>query len=138
MKIKSIKKTNWENSGNKKCRNLNRNHSRGKLHWQNTREEKNLKHWIYNRELDIMIKENVKSEKILTQNIQKICNTMKKLNLKIIRVEKKRRNHLKSLVNIFNKKQKTFLTWRKGAYKGTRNMQSTKWVGPEKKVSIGS
>ena len=39
------------------------------------------------KETDISVKENVKSKKFLTQNIQEIWDTMKRPNLRIIGVE---------------------------------------------------
>ena len=49
------------------------------------------------------IKENEKCEKILTQNIQEIQDTMRRLNLRIIGVEESEDSQLKGPVNIFNK-----------------------------------
>ena len=39
-------------------------------------------------EIDILVKENVKSKMSLTQNIQEIWNTLKRRNLRIIGIEK--------------------------------------------------
>lgn len=38
-------------------------------------------------EVDTLVKENAKSKKLLTQNIQKIWDTMKRANLRIIGIE---------------------------------------------------
>ena len=54
-------------------------------------------------EIDSLVKENVKSNKCLTQNIQEICDTMKRPNLRIIGIEKGEEVQLKSTENIFNK-----------------------------------
>ena len=53
-------------------------------------------------EINSSVKENIKSSKSLTQNIQEICDTMKRPNLKIIGIEEGE-VHLKSSENIFNK-----------------------------------
>ena len=53
--------------------------------------------------IDRTVKENAKSKKLLTQNIQEIQDTMR-LNQRIIGIEKKSENsQLKGPVNIFNK-----------------------------------
>ena len=49
------------------------------------------------------VKENVKSKKFLTQNIQEIWDTMKRPNLKIIGIEEGEESQLKGPENIFNK-----------------------------------
>jgi hypothetical protein len=49
------------------------------------------------------IKENTKCKKILTQNIQKIQDTMRRPNLWIIRVDESEDFQLKGPANIFNK-----------------------------------
>ena len=54
-------------------------------------------------EIDSLIKENSKSNKLLTQNIQEIWDTMKRPNLRIIRVEEGEELELKGTENIFNK-----------------------------------
>ena len=53
-------------------------------------------------ETDTLVKENIKSNKSLTQNIQEIWNTMKRSNLRIIGIEEGE-VQLKSTENIFNK-----------------------------------
>jgi hypothetical protein len=50
-----------------------------------------------------IIKENTKCKKILTQNIQEIHDTMKRPNLRIIRVDENEIFQLKGPANIFNK-----------------------------------
>jgi hypothetical protein len=45
----------------------------------------------------------VKCKKTLTQNIQDIQNTMRRPNLRIIGIDKKKHFQLKWAVNIFNK-----------------------------------
>ena len=54
-------------------------------------------------ETDSLVKENNKSNKFLTQNIQEIWDTMKRLNLGIIGVEEGEELQLKGTENIFNK-----------------------------------
>jgi hypothetical protein len=44
-----------------------------------------------------------KSKKLLTQNIQKIQDTMKRPNLRLIGIEESKDSQLKGPVNIFNK-----------------------------------
>jgi len=52
---------------------------------------------------DTTIKENTKSKKLLTQNIQEIQETMKRRNLKIIGREESEESQPKRPANIFNK-----------------------------------
>jgi chromosome segregation ATPase len=49
------------------------------------------------------IKENEKCKKILTQNIQKIQNTIRRPNLRIIDIDENEDFQIKGPVNIFNK-----------------------------------
>jgi hypothetical protein len=53
--------------------------------------------------MDTTIKENAKSKKILTQNIQEIQDTMKRPNPRIIGIDRKEDFQIKRPVNIFNK-----------------------------------
>jgi hypothetical protein len=53
--------------------------------------------------IDTTIKENAKCKKILTQNIQKMQNTMRRPDLRIIGIEESEDSQLKGPVNIFNK-----------------------------------
>jgi predicted nucleic acid-binding Zn-ribbon protein len=53
--------------------------------------------------IDTKVKENAKSKKLLTQNIQEIQNTMRRPNLRIIGIEESEDSQLKGPVNIFNK-----------------------------------
>jgi chromosome segregation ATPase len=53
--------------------------------------------------MDTTIKENTKSKKILTQNIQEIQDRMRRLNLWIKGVDEKEDFQLKGPANIFNK-----------------------------------
>jgi hypothetical protein len=48
------------------------------------------------------IKENTKCKKILTQNIQEIQDTMRRTNLRIIRVDENEDFQLKGPANFFN------------------------------------
>ena len=52
---------------------------------------------------DTTVKENTKGKKLLTQNIQEIQDTMKRLNLRIIGIEENEDSQLKRPANIFNK-----------------------------------
>ena len=49
------------------------------------------------------IKDNTKRKKILTQNIQKIQDTMRRPNLRIIGIAEKQDFQFKGPINIFNK-----------------------------------
>ena len=63
------------------------------------------------KEIDALVKENTESKKFLTQYIQKIWDTMKRPNLRIIRLQEKEVLKLKDTENIFSKiTAKTFLT----------------------------
>jgi spore coat polysaccharide biosynthesis protein SpsF (cytidylyltransferase family) len=53
--------------------------------------------------MDRTIKENAKCKKILTQNIQEFDDTMRRPNLRIIRVDENEDFQLKGPANIFNK-----------------------------------
>ena len=55
-------------------------------------------------EINSLVKENIKSNKFLTQNIQDIWNTMKRSSLTIIKIEEgEKKLPLKGTENIFNK-----------------------------------
>ena len=54
-------------------------------------------------EIDSSIKENLKSNKSLSQNIQEIWDTAKRPNLRIIGIEEGEEIQLKGTENIFNK-----------------------------------
>jgi len=53
--------------------------------------------------LDTTIKENAKSKDILTQNIQKIQDTIRRPKLRIIDIDENENFQLKGPPNIFNK-----------------------------------
>jgi uncharacterized coiled-coil protein SlyX len=53
--------------------------------------------------IDTTVKEDAKSKKLLTQNIQEIQDTMRRPNLRIIGIEESEDSQLKGPVNIFNK-----------------------------------
>jgi hypothetical protein len=53
--------------------------------------------------IDTTVKENVKSKKILTQNIQETQNIMRRPNLRIISIGEREDSQPKGPVNIFNK-----------------------------------
>jgi len=55
------------------------------------------------KERDTSVKEIVKSKILLTQNIQKIWDTMKKANIRIIEIEEGKETQFKSPENIFKK-----------------------------------
>ncbi|KAL6089685.1 hypothetical protein STEG23_026096 [Scotinomys teguina] len=53
--------------------------------------------------IDSSVKENTKSKKVITQNVQEIWDTMKRPNLRIIGIEEGEEYQLKGTENIFNK-----------------------------------
>jgi hypothetical protein len=59
------------------------------------------------------MKENVKSKKFLTQNLLEIWDTMKRPNLRIIRIEEEEDSQLKGPESIFNKIIEIFLILKK-------------------------
>ena len=54
-------------------------------------------------EIDTTVKENSKHKKLLNQNIQEIQDTMKRPNLRIIRIEENEDSQFKGPKNVFNK-----------------------------------
>ena len=75
-------------------------------------------------EINPLIKENSKSNKFLTQNIQEIWDTMKRPNLRIIEVEEGDKLKLKGPENIFNK---IISRPKQGySYEGTKSIENTK------------
>jgi hypothetical protein len=54
-------------------------------------------------EIDTTVKENSKHKKLVTQSIQEIQDTMKRPNLRIIRIEENKDSQLKGPENVFNK-----------------------------------
>ncbi|KAL6039464.1 hypothetical protein STEG23_034280, partial [Scotinomys teguina] len=54
-------------------------------------------------EIDPLVKENTKANKIITRNIQEISDTMKRPNLRIIGIQEGEEYQLKGIENIFNK-----------------------------------
>ena len=64
--------------------------------------------------IDTTVKENTKNKKLLTQNIQEIQDTMKRLDLGIIDTEESEDFKLKEPANIFNKvTEESFLKLKK-------------------------
>ena len=53
--------------------------------------------------IDTTVKENAKSKKLLTQNIQEIQDTMRRQNLRKIGIEEREDSQVKGPANIFNK-----------------------------------
>lgn len=77
-------------------------------------------------EMNISVKENVKSKKLLAQKIQDIWDSMQRPNLRIVEVEEEE-FQFKGTENIFNKTIKWTLPNPKKevAYQGTRSIQNT-------------
>jgi hypothetical protein len=53
--------------------------------------------------MDTTVKENAKCKNLLTQNIQEIQDTMRRLKLRIIGIEESEYSQLKGPIDIFNK-----------------------------------
>ena len=53
--------------------------------------------------IDKTVREDAKTKKLLTQNIQEIQDTMRRPNLRIIGIEEGKEYQLRGTVNIFNK-----------------------------------
>jgi hypothetical protein len=95
--------TKGDNPGVRKPRKKIRGH-RCKHHQQNTGDRReNLRCRRYHRNIDTMVKENAKSKKLLTPNIQENQDTMRRPNLRIIGIEKSKDSQFTGPVNIFNK-----------------------------------
>ena len=89
--------TKGDNSGDRSPRKEIRNH-RCEHQQQNTRDGRENLRCV----MDTTIKENAKSKKILTQNIQEIQDTMRRPN-RIIGLDENEDFQLKGPANIFNK-----------------------------------
>ena len=78
------------------------------------------------------VKENGKCIKLVTQNIQKLQDTTRRPNLRIIGIDKSKDFQLKGPVNIFNKiVEENFPNLEKDAHEHTRSLQNYKQTGPE-------
>ena len=53
--------------------------------------------------IDTTVRDNAKCKQLLTQNIQEIQDTMRRLNLRIISIEEREDSQLKEPISIFNK-----------------------------------
>ena len=88
IEIEAIKKnTNQGNYRNRNHEKMIRNHKCKHKQRNTSNERENLKHWDTIEEIDSSVKENIKSNKSLIQNIQEIWDTMKRPNLRIIGIE---------------------------------------------------
>jgi uncharacterized coiled-coil protein SlyX len=78
--------------------------------------------------IDTTVKENVKCNNLLTQNIQDIWDPMKRSNVRVIGIEESEDSQLKGPVNIFNKIiEKKFPKQKKSdVHKHTISLQYTK------------
>ena len=65
---------------------------------------------------DTLVKENVNSNNFFTQNMQEIWDTMKRPNLRIIRIEEGEETQLKGQENIFSKIKEYFLNLKRKRY----------------------
>jgi chromosome segregation ATPase len=117
---------------------------RCKYHQQNTRDRRDRRIQEYRiqhieerisgvedtiENIDTSVKENTKCKKILTPNIQEIQDAIKRLNLRIIRIDEDEESQLKGLVNLSNTIIKNFPNLKKEmAIKCTRSLQNTKWI----------
>ena len=77
-------------------------------HQQNTRDEREKSQVFKTRQkkMGISTKENVKSKKLLVQNIQEIWDTIKGPNLRIIQLEDGEETHVKHTEKYFQQNQK--------------------------------
>ena len=77
--------------------------------------------------IDSLVKENIKSNKFLTQNIHEIWDVTERSSLRIIWIEGEELQ-LKGTENIFNKNHRKKLSQLKEEYpyEGTRSLQNTK------------
>ena len=98
MDIESIKKTQMQVT--LEMKNLGKRTGTTDINITNRIQE--MEERIQGIEIDTPVKENAKSKKFLTQNIQKIWDTMKRPNLKIIGIEEED-SQLKGPEKIFNK-----------------------------------
>ena len=78
------------------------------------------------QEIDSLVKENGKSYKSLSQNIQEIGNTMKRQNLRIIGLEEREEHQLKGTENIYiyiqQNQRRLSHSKERYAYEGTRSL----------------
>lgn len=90
--------------------NSTRNH-RSKLHQQKTKDEsfffiilgiKDKDRYVSQRK----VKENIKSENLLTKKLLRILEHMKRPTLRILEIEEVEETQLKSYANIYNKNHK--------------------------------
>jgi hypothetical protein len=94
--------TNGGKLGNGKPREEVRNY-RYKYHQQNTRDRRILGVDDTIEEIGTTVKENSKCKKLLTQSIQKIQDTMKRPNFRIIGIGENKDSQLKGPENAYNK-----------------------------------
>ena len=77
--------------------------------------------------IDTTVKENAKIKNLLTQNIQKIQDKMRRSNLRIICIEESEDSQRKGPVNTFNKIiEENFPNLKKDAPEHTRSLQNSK------------
>ena len=94
----------WKQNQEKKMQTekiLGRNY-RGKLHQQNTKDERESQALKIQQKKYILVKQNVNSENFLTQNVQEIWASIKR-PISTIGIEEGEESHLKGTENIFNK-----------------------------------
>lgn len=126
--------TNLGNPGDRNPRENNRK-DRCKFHIQNTRyrwaesQAQNL------QEIDSKVKENVKTKHFLSQNVQEVCDTIKRPNLRTIGVEQSEESQLQRPENIFNTIRKFCQTKENDSYKHTKSSQNTNQTSIEEKSS---
>jgi hypothetical protein len=80
------------------------------------------------KSIDTTLKKYAKCKKVLTQNIQKIQDTMRRLNLRIIGIEDSEDFQLKGPVNIFNRiiEENSPNIKKRDAHEHTRSLQNSK------------
>ena len=78
-------------------------------------------------ERDSSVKENIKVNKVISQNIHEIWDTMKRPKLRILGIKEGERYKLEGIENIFNKSiEEYFPKLKKNGYEDTRSLQNNK------------
>ena len=125
---------NWGKSGDEKT---------SELEWETQRQASPPEHKRCKKELQVIkdewngysVKENIKSKKILTQNTQKIWNTLERPNLRTVRMEEGEETQIKGTEMFLTKSQKKIsLTW--GRRYQPRYKKHKPWTGKENPLSI--
>jgi hypothetical protein len=88
-------------------------------------------------DIDTTVKENTKSKKLLSQNMQEKQDTMKRPDLRIIGIEESEDSQLKGPANIFNKIiEENFSNLKKEMPINIQGAYRIQIMGPEKKFLL--